>query len=99
APANEVLMIDVVNSVNFRTGPATDSSRIRFLQAGEQLEVISQPNSYWYEAKDSSGAIGYVSTSSKYVSTWTKRSEESANGQVIATVSFRTGPSLDDSRM
>lgn len=98
-PVKEITMIDVVSSVNFRTGPSTDASRIRFLKTGEQLEVISQPNRYWYEAKDASGVIGYVSTSSKYVSTWVKLNEESANGQVLATVSFRTGPSTSADRM
>ncbi|MCU6712199.1 SH3 domain-containing protein [Paenibacillus sp. J5C_2022] len=57
----------VKRSVSFRQGPSTSSDRIRYLKSGEQLQVTSKYNSYWYEAVDSSGVKGYVSASSKYV--------------------------------
>jgi peptidoglycan DL-endopeptidase CwlO len=56
-----------VAGVNFRTGPTTNASRIRFLSSGEELLVLEKFNSYWYKAKDKNGTIGYISTSSKYI--------------------------------
>ncbi|GIP31058.1 SH3 domain-containing C40 family peptidase [Paenibacillus sp. J2TS4] len=60
--------IKVVNSVNFRTQPNVNSNQIRSLKTGETLDIIGQPNSYWYQVKDKNGKTGYVSSSSKYVS-------------------------------
>ncbi|MCQ6558911.1 C40 family peptidase [Paenibacillus mendelii] len=57
----------IVASVSFRQSPATDASRIRYLQKGENVTVTGQPNKYWYEVRDSKGVKGYVSTSSKYI--------------------------------
>lgn len=37
------------------------------MQAGEPLWILKKLNSYWYEAKDKNGTIGYVSTSSSYI--------------------------------
>ncbi|MFC4101631.1 C40 family peptidase [Paenibacillus xanthanilyticus] len=56
-------------SVSFRTSPSTSAARIRYLQTGERVNVISQPNSYWYEVRDSNGVVGYVSSSAQYIST------------------------------
>ncbi|MGG4144476.1 SH3 domain-containing protein [Paenibacillus algorifonticola] len=58
----------IKKSVSFRTGAALSASRIRFLQAGEQVAIVSQPNGSWYEIKDSSGQAGYVSSQSQYIS-------------------------------
>lgn len=60
--------LKVVNSVNFREQPSTKSNnQIRFLKSGETVQIIGQPNSYWYQVKDKNGKVGYVSSSSKYV--------------------------------
>jgi peptidoglycan DL-endopeptidase CwlO len=56
-----------VAGVNFRTGPTTNASRIRFLSSREELLVLEKVNSNWYKAKDTNGTIGYISTSSKYI--------------------------------
>lgn len=58
----------IQKSVSFRTGASVSASRIRFLQAGEQVVIVSQPNGSWYEIKDSSGQAGYVSSQSQYIS-------------------------------
>ncbi|MFD0961450.1 C40 family peptidase [Paenibacillus chungangensis] len=57
----------VKRSVSFRQGPSTSSDRIRYLKSGEQVQVTSKYNSYWYEAVDSRGVKGYVSANSKYL--------------------------------
>ncbi|WP_042165868.1 C40 family peptidase [Paenibacillus gorillae] len=54
-------------SVSFRTAPSTSASRIKYLKAGELVSVISQPNSYWYQVRDSSGTTGYVSSQDQYI--------------------------------
>ncbi|TBL67913.1 SH3 domain-containing C40 family peptidase [Paenibacillus thalictri] len=58
-----------VSSVSFRTGPSTDASRIRYVSKGEKLLILNKTNSYWYYVQDESGALGYVSTGSQYIST------------------------------
>ena len=57
----------IVKSVSFRTGPATNASRIRYIGAGETVTILSQPNSYWYHVRDSRGTTGYISSQSQYI--------------------------------
>lgn len=58
----------IVNSVNFRKQPTTSgNNQIRFLKKGEVVTIIGQPNSSWYQVRDKNGTVGYVSSSSKYV--------------------------------
>jgi cell wall-associated NlpC family hydrolase len=59
----------VVSSVAFRTAPNTGASRIRYLSGSEKLLIINKTNDYWYKVQDQSGAIGFVSTNAKYIST------------------------------
>jgi len=54
-------------SVSLRKTASTAGERIRYLSKGESVSIISQPNSYWYEVKDSSGNRGFISTSPQYV--------------------------------
>jgi peptidoglycan DL-endopeptidase CwlO len=99
--------INVVSSVSFREDPSTNGERIRYLKKGEELEVLSHYNSYWLKVKDSSGVTGYVSDSSKYISLFHKTIEvpdpkpivSSPNAEVVATVTFRTGPATSESRI
>jgi cell wall-associated NlpC family hydrolase len=58
-----------VSSVSFRTGPSTDSTRIRYLSSGEKLLVLDKTNDYWYYVQDQTGALGYVSSDKKYITT------------------------------
>lgn len=94
----------IVYGVSFRTGPSTDNSRIRYLSKNEQVEILEQPNPYWYRVKDQNGATGYVSTSSKYIQTEYKPAGNGStsfqpNATAVSSVSFRTGPSTNDSRI
>ncbi|MUT67750.1 C40 family peptidase [Paenibacillus sp. NEAU-GSW1] len=57
----------IQSSVSFRTAASTSASRIRYLKKGEQVTILSQPNSYWYQVKDSNGTVGYISSKSEYV--------------------------------
>ncbi|HEY0826885.1 MAG TPA: SH3 domain-containing protein [Bacilli bacterium] len=59
----------VVKSVSFRTGPSTGYANNRYLQSGEALYIIDKVNEYWYKAEDKNLVIGYVSTSTQYIST------------------------------
>ncbi|WP_159885576.1 C40 family peptidase [Paenibacillus puerhi] len=59
----------ILSSVSFRTGPGTDEAKIRYLSAGEKVFVLDKTNDYWYNVEDKNGVIGYISTSSKYIST------------------------------
>ena len=95
----ETPVIEVIKSVNFRTGPSTDDARIRYLQVGEVLDVISEPNSNWVQARDASGTVGYVSSSATYIKKSFKTVYPEPNGKIVASVSFRTGPSVDNARI
>jgi len=65
--SNEGAVGVIQGSVSFRKGASTSSDRIRYMKKGEQVTVLSKPNSYWYQVKDSSGVTGYVSSSSSYI--------------------------------
>jgi cell wall-associated NlpC family hydrolase len=100
AAAAEVKQVKIVKSVNFRTVPSTSSGdRIRFLQPGELLELIGTPSANWLQVKDSNGVTGYVSSSSTYVQITSVAVPPVYNGEILSSVSFRTGPSTNDSRM
>jgi cell wall-associated NlpC family hydrolase len=100
----------IVSSVSFRSGPSTGNFRIRYLQSGENVTILSQPNSYWYEVSDQYGQVGYVSSNQKYISTSFSEDsslnedsgsivDSSTNAQINSSVSFRTGPSTSNSRI
>lgn len=96
----------VVKAVNFRTDPATSAHIIRLLKAGEQLDVLAKVNNYWIKAKDSSGRIGYVSSSDTYIRLINSTTPAQTNAQlaesnatVVKSVSFRKGPSVRDARI
>ncbi|MGF7033236.1 cell wall-associated NlpC family hydrolase [Paenibacillus mucilaginosus] len=95
----EVSKVKVVSSVSFRTQPSTSGERIRYLKAGELLDLVSVCNSYWLQVKDASGQVGYVSSSSTYVRMTTVQVDTEPNGEITASVSFRTGPSTNDARI
>ncbi len=59
----------IVSSVSFRKGAGTDAARIRYMSKGESVLVISQPNKYWFEVRDSRGVTGYISSNARYILT------------------------------
>lgn len=97
----------IISTVNFRTGPSTSASRIRYLQKGELIQIIEKVNAYWFKAIDASGTEGYLSTNPKYVETFFGETpageepiyEDEPNGMVVRSVSFRTGPSTSAGRI
>ncbi|MCZ8520759.1 MULTISPECIES: C40 family peptidase [Paenibacillus] len=75
----------IVSGVSFRKAADTDSARIRYLQAGETVTVLDKTNSYWYKVKDKNGVTGYISTSSKYISTSYKEPAASTSSTSTAS--------------
>ncbi|MFD0589847.1 SH3 domain-containing protein [Paenibacillus sp. GCM10027627] len=57
----------VKKSVSFRTGPSTSAERMRYLKAGETVQILGKPSGSWYEVQDSKGVKGFVSSSAQYV--------------------------------
>lgn len=101
---------EIVRSVSMRTGPGTDYKRIRYIQDGERVTVLEETNRWWYKVRDRYGNVGYTSTSDKYISVKTTVSSSSGSslasesgsenvGQIVRSVSMRTGPSTDYPRI
>lgn len=57
----------IIYGVNFRTAPSSTAERIRMLSTGEDMLVLSKVNDSWYKAQDAKGVVGYVSSSTKYI--------------------------------
>lgn len=90
----------VVQSVSLREAPSVSGDRIRYLKSGESIEILDNVNSYWYKVKDSGNRVGYVSTSEKYIELSAQTSPSAgSNAQIVISVSFRTGPSTNNSRI
>ncbi|PWV97337.1 cell wall-associated NlpC family hydrolase [Paenibacillus cellulosilyticus] len=96
----------VQSGVNMRTSPSTSGSIIRMVKKGENLVVLEKTNSYWYKVQDSSGQIGYVSTSSQYLNVTLSSSSNGStststgtNATIVKSVNFRTGASTSASSM
>jgi len=94
----------VQSGVNMRTSPSTSGSIIRMVKKGENLVVLEKTNSYWYKVQDSSGRIGYVSTSSQYLNVnlsssggGTSTSSDTTTATVLYGVNMRTSPSTSSS--
>ncbi|MFB9280262.1 C40 family peptidase [Cohnella cellulosilytica] len=93
--------------VNFRTAPSTSSQVVRMIGKGEEVVVLGQHSSAWYQVQDVFGTIGYISTDSKYlkinasapVSPGGNEAAGGENASIVASVSFRTGPSTGASRI
>ncbi|MBU5443287.1 SH3 domain-containing C40 family peptidase [Paenibacillus sp. MSJ-34] len=54
-------------SVNLRNKPSLSGSVVRLMKKGEQVTILGQENSAWYKVRDGLGNVGYMSTSSKYM--------------------------------
>ncbi|MNQ69986.1 Murein DD-endopeptidase MepS/Murein LD-carboxypeptidase precursor [compost metagenome] len=67
--------------VNFRTGPGTSNSVLKYLPAGTELQIIADAEGTWYYAKELTGnALGYVTSLTQYVvffkPTWLQQAEK-----------------------
>lgn len=83
-------------TVNLREKASTSSNVIRKLSKGEAVTIIGQPNSKWYQVKDSKGNTGYISSSSKYVSV-SSSAVQTQTGTIQATVNLRAKASTSSS--
>jgi uncharacterized protein YraI len=80
--------------VNFRTGPSTDSSAIRLLNSGTQLEMLSYDADNWSRVRVN-GTEGYVK--SEFIRVVPSVSQSVVTYRTNTRVNFRTGPSTDSS--
>ncbi|MFD0714314.1 SH3 domain-containing protein [Paenibacillus sp. GCM10027626] len=97
---------EIKASVSFREGPSTDSKVMRYLSKGEDVTVLKEVNSYWYQVQDQNGQTGYVSTSDKYITVGGNITEvapakpgNSANATAVSSVSFRKSASVSGARI
>jgi peptidoglycan DL-endopeptidase CwlO len=101
---------EIKASVSFRAEPSTNGKFIRYLKNGEDVTIISQPNSYWYQVRDAAGKTGYVSSQAKYISVTSTEVKESideiddkadasTNGEILKSVSFRKSASTSGTRI
>ncbi len=97
----------IQKSVNFRTAPTVNSSRIRYLQAGETVRILEKLNNQWYKVQDYKGQIGYLTTLQQYVQYHSKPGGDgpAANptaypsGLILKGVNFRTQPSVNSGQV
>jgi len=106
ASAKTIQQGEIQASVSFRAAPSTSGTFIRYLKKGEDVTIISQPNSYWYQVKDESGKTGYVSTQAKYISVTSvsdgkvdDNNGAVTNGEILSSVSFRKSASTSGTRI
>jgi peptidoglycan DL-endopeptidase CwlO len=78
--------------VSFRDQPSTSSNVLRYLKTGEIVNVLAMVNPNWFQIQDQAGKVGYVSSSSKYISLV-------SNAKIIYGVNFRTAPTTDAARI
>lgn len=55
----------LVNGLNFRKEPSSDSDLIRGLAADSKLDFLGN-EAGWYKVRDADGTVGYVSSSAQY---------------------------------
>ena len=67
AGAADAATAEAVSSVSLREEPSTSSDRIRYVDEGERLDILGEPNDYWYKVRDERGRVGYVSSSDEYI--------------------------------
>jgi cell wall-associated NlpC family hydrolase len=85
-------------SVRLRSTPSTSGEVVKYLQKGDQVQIVSQPNSYWYQVKTADGSVGYTSTDDQYISvnsssSGTPSAPSAQTGTIKSGVNLRTTPS------
>lgn len=99
--ANSITAASVVQtgvieaSVRLRSTPSTNGAIVKYLKKGEKVQILAQPNNYWYQVKTAEGSVGYTSASDKYINvTSTSVTTPTAQiGTIIYSVNFRVSPS------
>jgi len=96
AAAGQTAVIEA--SVRLRSTPSTSGEVVKYLQKGDQVQIVAQPNSYWYQVKAADGSVGYTSTDDKYISVnsssvGTPTAPSAQTGTIKYGVNLRTAPS------
>lgn len=82
-------------SVRLRSTPSNDGEIMKYLQKGDQVQILSQPNSYWYQVKTADGSVGYTSAGDKYISVSSASitTPSAQTGTIKYGVNLRVSPS------
>lgn len=85
----------IQSSVRLRTSASTSGSVLRYLNEGEQVTILEQPNSYWYKVRTSDGTVGYTSAGEQYIQVVSGSGNTSSGqtGVIQASVRLREVPS------
>ncbi|WP_238653043.1 SH3 domain-containing C40 family peptidase [Paenibacillus piscarius] len=65
APASKTAVIQ--SSVRLRETPSTSGKVLGYLYKNDQVTIIGEPNSYWYQVRTAAGATGYISSSDQFI--------------------------------
>lgn len=93
---NSVVQTGVIEaSVRLRSTPSTDGTVVKYLNKGEQVQILAQPNNYWYQVKTADGSVGYTSAADKYITVKSASVSTPAAsiGTIIYGVNLRVAPS------
>jgi cell wall-associated NlpC family hydrolase len=93
AAAGQTAVIEA--SVRLRSTPSTSGEVVKYLQKGDQVQIVAQPNSYWYQVKTADGSVGYTSTGDQYIRVISSSAGTSSaqTGTIKYGVNLRTTPS------
>jgi cell wall-associated NlpC family hydrolase len=93
AAAGQTAVIEA--SVRLRSTPSTSGEVVKYLQKGDQVQIVAQPNSYWYQVKTADGSVGYTSTGDQYIRVISSSAgtPSAQTGTIKYGVNLRTTPS------
>lgn len=86
----------IESSVRLRTSPSTSGSVVGYLNRGDKVTILEQPNDYWYKIRTSEGIVGYTSAGEQYIRV-ASGSSKAASGQpgvIQSSVRLREAPSM-----
>lgn len=66
APANNTVVLVLIDGLNFRVKPDATGTSLRGLKKGEKLVVVGKTGT-WLHVQDNSGAVGWVVYNPQYL--------------------------------
>lgn len=93
-----VTQIGVIEaSVRLRSTPSNDGAVVKYLNKGEQVQILAQPNNYWYQVKSADGSVGYTSAADKYITVKSASASTptASIGTIMYGVNLRVAPSTN----
>ncbi|WP_339279622.1 SH3 domain-containing C40 family peptidase [Paenibacillus sp. FSL W8-1187] len=104
APSAAAQLAVTQSTVNLREEPSTKGKVLRLLAKGEPLTVLERVDGSWYKVKERAGKIGFVSSSSAYISlieepAASAKPSLAANAEIAATVTLRKSASASSDRI